>query len=157
MSAAGEIGFVRYASKPASIPRVTWSGMADELSATMRIGGRAGAAAEIRSSGRAFDCDPTRRVINESAARALYIEGQEQFDEHKMERVARDYFQTSWGNDALAWLGEWPGGVCFCDLSEARSLDGVHFAVAMALGVPLGRGSRACNWVTRSPRAGVAW
>ncbi len=39
----------------------------------------------------------------------------------------------------VAWLGDWPGGVHFCDLSEARSLDGVHFAVALALGVPLGR------------------
>lgn len=40
----------------------------------------------------------------------------------------------------LAWLGDWPGGVYFCDLSEARSLDGIHFAVAVALGVPLGKG-----------------
>ena len=40
---------------------------------------------------------------------------------------------------ALAWLGDWPGGVYFCDLSEARSLDGIHFAVAFALGVPLGK------------------
>ena len=39
----------------------------------------------------------------------------------------------------LAWLGDWPGGVYFCDLSEARSLDGIHFAVAFALGVPLGK------------------
>ncbi len=41
---------------------------------------------------------------------------------------------------AHAWLGEWPGGVYFCDLSEARTLDGIHFAVALALGVPLGQG-----------------
>jgi predicted ATPase/class 3 adenylate cyclase/predicted negative regulator of RcsB-dependent stress response len=41
---------------------------------------------------------------------------------------------------AHAWLGEWPGGVYFCDLSAARSLDGIHVAVALALGVPLGRG-----------------
>ena len=41
---------------------------------------------------------------------------------------------------AHAWLGEWPGGVYFCDLSEARSLEGIHVAVALALGVPLGRG-----------------
>jgi predicted ATPase/class 3 adenylate cyclase/Tfp pilus assembly protein PilF len=41
---------------------------------------------------------------------------------------------------AADWLGEWPGGVFFCDLSEARSLEGIHFAVSMALGVPLGRG-----------------
>jgi predicted ATPase/class 3 adenylate cyclase/Tfp pilus assembly protein PilF len=40
---------------------------------------------------------------------------------------------------ARAWLGEWPGGVAFCDLSEARSLDGIHYAVALALGVPLGK------------------
>ncbi len=39
-----------------------------------------------------------------------------------------------------AWLGDWPGGVYFCDLSEARSLDGVYFAAALALGVPLGKG-----------------
>ena len=41
---------------------------------------------------------------------------------------------------AAAWLGDWPGGVYFCDLSEARSLDGVYFAAALALGVPLGKG-----------------
>ncbi len=41
---------------------------------------------------------------------------------------------------ALAWLGEWPGGVYFCDLSEARSLEGIHVAVSLALGIPLGRG-----------------
>ena len=40
----------------------------------------------------------------------------------------------------LAWLGDWPGGIYFCDLSEARSLDGVYFAAALALGVPLGKG-----------------
>ncbi len=38
-----------------------------------------------------------------------------------------------------AWLGDWPGGVYFCDLSDARSLDGVLFAVAVALDVPLGK------------------
>jgi predicted ATPase/tetratricopeptide (TPR) repeat protein/class 3 adenylate cyclase len=37
------------------------------------------------------------------------------------------------------WLGDWPGGIYFCDLSEARSLDGIFFAVASALDVPLGR------------------
>ena len=40
----------------------------------------------------------------------------------------------------LAWLGDWPGGVYFCDLSEARSLDGIHYAAAFALGVQLGKG-----------------
>lgn len=38
---------------------------------------------------------------------------------------------------AMAWLGDWPGGVYFCDLSEARSPEAIHFAVALALGVPL--------------------
>ena len=40
---------------------------------------------------------------------------------------------------ARAWLGDWPGGVYFCDLSDARSIDGIHFAVALALEVTLGR------------------
>lgn len=39
---------------------------------------------------------------------------------------------------ARAWLGDWSGGVWFCDLSEARSLDGIFFAVARALDVRLG-------------------
>ena len=37
------------------------------------------------------------------------------------------------------WLGDWAGGVYFADLSEARTLDGIQFAVASALGVPLGK------------------
>ncbi len=37
------------------------------------------------------------------------------------------------------WLGDWPGGVWFCDLSEARSADGIAYAVATALDVPLGK------------------
>ncbi len=36
-------------------------------------------------------------------------------------------------------LGDFPGGVWFCDLSEARSLDGVLQAVAQGLNVPLGK------------------
>ena len=40
----------------------------------------------------------------------------------------------------MAWLGDWPGGVYFCDLCEARSPEGIHFAVAAALGVPLTAG-----------------
>jgi predicted ATPase/serine/threonine protein kinase len=34
----------------------------------------------------------------------------------------------------------WPGGIWFCDLTEARSEDGIASAVAVALGVQLGRG-----------------
>ena len=36
-------------------------------------------------------------------------------------------------------LGEFPGGVWFCDLSEARSLDGIAHAVAQGLDMPLGK------------------
>ena len=38
---------------------------------------------------------------------------------------------------AASWLGEWPGGVYFCDLTEARSVDGILFVVSAVLGVPL--------------------
>ncbi len=38
-----------------------------------------------------------------------------------------------------SWLGEFPGGVWFCDLASARSVDGIASAVAQGLGVPLGR------------------
>lgn len=39
------------------------------------------------------------------------------------------------------WLGvdNWPGGVWFCDLSEAKSLDGIASSVAGSLAVPLGK------------------
>ncbi len=37
-------------------------------------------------------------------------------------------------------LGVFPGGVWFCDLSQARSLDGIAFAVAKGVDVPLGEG-----------------
>jgi len=46
---------------------------------------------------------------------------------------------------AMSWLGEWPGGVYFCDLSEARSLEGIHFAVALALRVPLSKGDASAQ------------
>src|SRR5438105_2566047 len=40
----------------------------------------------------------------------------------------------------FAWtcLGDYPGGIWFCDLSQARTIDGIHFAVAQGLDVPLG-------------------
>lgn len=40
---------------------------------------------------------------------------------------------------ALTRPEPWPGGAWFCDLTEARSLDGLLYAVASALDVPLGR------------------
>ena len=36
-------------------------------------------------------------------------------------------------------LGEFPGGVWFCDLSQARSLDGIVYAAAQGLDLPLGK------------------
>ncbi|MBS0594297.1 MAG: tetratricopeptide repeat protein [Proteobacteria bacterium] len=38
------------------------------------------------------------------------------------------------------WLGDFPGGVWFCDLAQARSTDGLLHAVAQGLDVPLGAG-----------------
>lgn len=38
-----------------------------------------------------------------------------------------------------SWLGEFPGGVWFCDLASARSADGIASAVAQGLDIPLGR------------------
>ena len=37
------------------------------------------------------------------------------------------------------WLGDYAGGVWYCDLSSARTLEGVCHAVAQGLDVPLGR------------------
>ena len=65
-------------------------------------------------------------------------------------------------------LGEWPGGIWFCDLSDASSLEGIHYATASALGVRLGswrcrsaadrddRGARPLPGHPRQLRAGRA-
>jgi class 3 adenylate cyclase len=37
-----------------------------------------------------------------------------------------------------SWLGEFPGGVWFCDLAPARSIDEIAIAVAQGLDIPLG-------------------
>lgn len=37
-----------------------------------------------------------------------------------------------------SYLGDWPGGVWFCDLFEARGIDGIVSVVARSLDVPLG-------------------
>ena len=41
----------------------------------------------------------------------------------------------------FAWtqLGDYPGGVWFCDLSQARSIDGICSAIAQGMDVPLGK------------------
>lgn len=41
---------------------------------------------------------------------------------------------------AWQWLGDYPGGAWFCDLSAARSVDGIVYAVAQGLDLPLGNG-----------------
>lgn len=38
------------------------------------------------------------------------------------------------------WLGDFPGGAWFCDLSQARGVEGIVSAVAATLEVPLGKG-----------------
>ena len=43
------------------------------------------------------------------------------------------------------WLGDYPGGVWFCDLSQARTLDGIFHAVAQGLDVPLGAADPAAQ------------
>jgi predicted ATPase/class 3 adenylate cyclase/Tfp pilus assembly protein PilF len=40
---------------------------------------------------------------------------------------------------AWTWLGEFPGGAWFCDLAQARSIEGIASAVGQALDVPLGQ------------------
>ena len=40
---------------------------------------------------------------------------------------------------ARGWLGDYPGGAWFCDLSQARTQDGIVHAVAQGLDVPLGK------------------
>jgi len=39
---------------------------------------------------------------------------------------------------ARTWLGDYPGGAWFCDLSACRGVDGIVHAVAQALDIPLG-------------------
>jgi len=39
---------------------------------------------------------------------------------------------------AATWLGDYPGGAWFCDLSTSRGIDGIVHAVARALDIPLG-------------------
>lgn len=39
-----------------------------------------------------------------------------------------------------SWLGDYPGGVWFCDLAPARSVEGIYNAVAQGLDLPLGPG-----------------
>ncbi len=38
-----------------------------------------------------------------------------------------------------AWMGDYPGGVWFCDLAPARTVEGLYSAVAQGLELPLGQ------------------
>jgi outer membrane protein assembly factor BamB len=46
------------------------------------------------------------RAMHDSTARGMYADAQERLDEREMETVGRTYFSTTWGDDALLWLGE---------------------------------------------------
>ena len=55
-------------------------------------------------------------------------------------------------------LKEWPGGVWFCDLTEARSVNGTVSVVAGVLGVPLGKGDPVAQLGHAiAGRGGVSW
>ena len=56
---------------------------------------------------------------------------------------------------ARSCLGDFPGGVWFCDLSSARNLDGVHFAVAQGLGIQLGTADPASQIAEAIARRGA--
>ncbi len=59
---------------------------------------------------------------------------------------------------ASAWLGDWPGGVYFCDLSEARSLQGHRQARwRWRSTFPSRRTMPSPRSGTRSPDAAAAW
>lgn len=44
------------------------------------------------------------RAVNDPPARGLFLEAQEKLDERQLNTIARTYFSTSWGDDALFWL-----------------------------------------------------
>ena len=54
-----------------------------------------------------------------------------------------------------SWLGEFPGGVWFCDLAPARSIDDIGSAVAQGLGVPLGSDDPVAQIGTAIARRGA--
>ncbi len=55
------------------------------------------------------------------------------------------------------WLGDFPGGAWFCDLSAARGADGIVQAVAQAWTCRWARATRCSSWAMPSPGAGIAW
>ena len=92
------------------------------------------------------------RVVDHSlpAERDVFVGRREPLDDlaRRFERGARLVSVLGMGGTGKtrlavrfgwSWLGDFPGGVWFCDLSPARSVDGVFHAVAQALEVPLGK------------------
>ena len=56
------------------------------------------------------------------------------------------------------WLGDFPGGVWFCDLSPARTRRRHRAGRGAGPGRAAGRTTtRCCSWATPSPGAGTAW
>ena len=81
-----------------------------------------------RFVGRAAECEQLRRALD-GGARVATLLGAAGLGKTRLAiHFAREH------------AGGWPGGVVFCDFTEARSLDGVASAVAGALGVQLARG-----------------
>ena len=94
---------------------------------------------------------PVRQILHSlPAERDVFIGRRQSLDElaHRFDGGARLVCVTGIGGTgktrlatrfAWNWLGEFPGGAWFCDLSQARSLDGIASAVSQALDVPLGK------------------
>ena len=56
-----------------------------------------------------------------------------------------------------SWLGEFPGGVWFCDLAPARSVDGIASAVAQGSTFRWAATIRWSSSAMPSPGAAAAW
>jgi len=83
------------------------------------------------------------RAVNDPVAGALYAEAREQFDDRKMEQVARDYFSTSSGEPAAAWLAE-----VEMDSGDVRSAL-ARLKQAAAHPAATGPGGKMVSWASR--------
>ena len=76
--------------------------------------------------GRAFDLRNLARRFADSQTRMVVLHGPGGIGKTRLA------LRFAW-----SWLGRFPGGAYFCDLTSARDLDGVLHAVAHSLNVPL--------------------